>query len=67
MLLGLESPLVTLNFMSDDHVAGYASIFKKSVFSRQKMAAYLVTWSSDIKYSVTNKLPDPINRIVSGK
>ena len=25
------------------------------------MAAYLVTWSSDIKSNVTNKLPDPEN------
>ena len=29
------------------------------------MAAYLVTWSSDIKYNVTNELPDPENFTIS--
>ena len=29
---------------------------------RQKMAAYSVTWWSDIKSIITNELPDPENR-----
>ena len=58
MFLGPGSPLVTSNFTSDDHVAGYAAIFKQFMFSRQKMAAYTVTWSSDSKFNVFNKLFD---------
>ena len=29
------------------------------------MVAYLVTWSSDIKSNITNKLPDPENLNIS--
>ena len=56
--------MVTYNFIFDDHVAWYAAIFKKLMFSRPKMVAYPVTWSSESKIDVFNKLLDPDNQLV---